>query len=470
MGKGLGPRPFPVRLLPNITNGVWEVGNVTLKSISKKTLILLMIMVLLLNLFFVPRSSAFLQFAIGGLALGEAAFYTVAVIGGLYTFYEAYDSFKNESMTSKYIKNTVSSYWSKLSTSAKEGWAALEEGVRAGTASLVVTAAQWKDALMAGSAAFSTDRTIVPPIPLPYDTYNQNGYDVSVDHDFFVKYAVLEFEMNGEKFALMPYRIVKNGLLDYKWHWYNPSTAKWHSYYRVPAATAFIGESFSISTGGSGTLSIQWYSFTPPRIYELNYSVPSWQDAMIQTMDALPVLQSILESVYGGTAVSMPQVWSPTIPKTKDRTKPAAIPVPAGALDVPGTLTLNPADVKTAVGTMTGDVAVPGEGTIVDTIKNFFDLSKPIDWSPMKGIPQVATKAFPFSLPWDVGRAIDTLTVTGKRPEFELTIMVDGKEVKQTVPFGEWVDPIVPYIRSGIVFLFTFGLIFATRKLFGGAK
>lgn len=441
------------------------------RNLYKRLLIIGLVLIITFNSFFVPKADSFFQFVIGGVAVGEALFYTAATLAAGYGLYEAYNSFTTESISSKFFKQAIGKTWSNMSSTAKAGWASLEEGARGAAATVTLGAEQWSQAFVAGLMAFSTSRTIVPAIPLPGDLMNPGEVKYfTVTNDFHTSYGILDMSMNGVQFSLMPYVIQKPSFIKYQWYSLQ-NDGTWMTNNVPSAASAFAAPYMQITVTGNHDFQPYFKSFDPLRISGLSYGAPSWDDLLIKLFDGLPLIHSYLLSVYGGLAVSVPATWPgvPAIPGTKDVTKPVPIPIPTGALTVPGSLTLNPADVTTSIKTMTGDMAIPDTG-IIDTIKDFFDLTKPIDWSPIRSVPQVATKAFPFSLPWDVGRAIDVLTVTGKRPEFEVTVMVNGQAVKREVPFGDFMDPFVPYIRSGIVFLFTFGLIFATRKLFGGAK
>lgn len=208
----------------------------------------------------------------------------------------------------------------------------------------------------------------------------------------------------------------------------------------------------------------------------LGFVYPNFDDVLRGFNDAALAMQLYLQTVYGGTIVAAPTI--PAYPNKRDSTKPVAIPVPPGAIAVPGSLTLTPEAVKKAVQDMVGATDIPGGNTgildkvgeIATSLANFFDLSKPINWEPMRSIPKGVTTAFPFSLPWDVKRAIDVFIVPGAPPNFEVEMTVWGRKVKQKLPFADYAEVLAPLVRSGTVILFTVGLIFATRKFFGGAK
>lgn len=109
-------------------------------------------------------------------------------------------------------------------------------------------------------------------------------------------------------------------------------------------------------------------------------------------------------------------------------------------------------------------------GDIAITIGEWFDLTKPIDWSPMRNLATPLTRTFPFSLPWDIGRMIDELTKTPTPPDFEAEMLINGKTYKQKIEVLAWFSTFAPIIRAGVLILFTLGLVFAVTRLYGGAK
>lgn len=445
----------------------------------KRIMVLLLCFVLIFNLS-VPRANAFLPVVLGGLAVGEAVFYLAATMAAGYTLYEAYDSFKSESMSMQWIKSTGRVAWSKMTTSTKNAWAAVEESIRSGAKTMELTAKQWTQAIGLGMAAFTAElKTTVPAINIP--TSMDIGLTEPIPQTYIRDYSVLSFEINGHEFELVPTKIVPidaftstgTTILAYEWvHHEADGTYKIYSF--PEGTTAFLRENMRFKYRTGLTEPTKDLIIDSDVIRGFEYQVGSMQDAFRVLPDAILGMQGYLLSVYGGLAVSAP--WAPSIPQDKaDQKKAKPIPIPPGALDTPGSLTLDPAGVMDGVKEMVGDSAVPGEdagtiGEIAEGLKDFFDLSKPINWEPMRKIPAGLTTAFPFSLPWDVSRAVEALTVTGQRPDFEIEFQINGKKYKQQLPFADYIDPLVPFIRSGIVFLFTFGLIFATRKLFGGAK
>lgn len=108
---------------------------------------------------------------------------------------------------------------------------------------------------------------------------------------------------------------------------------------------------------------------------------------------------------------------------------------------------------------------------LVASITGFFDLSKPIVWSPVTGLGEQLTMVFPFSLPWDVGRAINALNVPGELPDdMEVKMNVYNKEYKFDIVWPEFVSTMAAMTRSAVMLLFIIGMIYATGRLFGGVQ
>lgn len=110
-------------------------------------------------------------------------------------------------------------------------------------------------------------------------------------------------------------------------------------------------------------------------------------------------------------------------------------------------------------------------GTITGSISRFFDLSRPVDWQPVQNLSVAFTNKFPFSLPWDIKRAADALIRSPELPTFDLSFYGGkGPTIHEPLRFPKFVEDMAPWIRSSFVMLFTLGLVYATRKLLGGAK
>lgn len=309
-----------------------------------------------------------LAVALGGLAVGEALFYASAIFISGYTLYEAYDKFTNDSLTSQFVRVGAKKIWDSTTSAVKEEWAALEAGVVAGATTISLTASQWATSIKAGLLSWGTSRTVTPAIPLPGENYVNNA---PVDNAFMVKYAVLNFTMNGEKFALMPYTISKStstGSLTYNWY-HLETDGNWKAGVIPSAAIAFTPIDLKIVWAPNyDNLAI---TYKGTAISLLTYSVSGWDAALKQILDSLPTIHGLLVQTYGGLTVSIPTGWADTgwaypIPQEKDLTKPVAIPIPTGAISYPnvgeGKLTLTGEQIKTGIGTMTGEITGPGGG------------------------------------------------------------------------------------------------------------
>lgn len=99
-----------------------------------------------------------------------------------------------------------------------------------------------------------------------------------------------------------------------------------------------------------------------------------------------------------------------------------------------------------------------------------------VNVEPLVQVGEVFTTKFPFSLPWDVYRAVTGLGVqVNDLPPLELSFYNPAtKQVMTwTVDIEEVFYPIVelaPYIRAGFLVMFILGLVYATRELLGGAQ
>jgi hypothetical protein len=92
-----------------------------------------------------------------------------------------------------------------------------------------------------------------------------------------------------------------------------------------------------------------------------------------------------------------------------------------------------------------------------------------IDFDPMKDVGVAFTNKFPFSLPWDLGRAIDQLTAPGVKPSWDILIPLPGGDFEMTITIPKDFEPFVPFIRACLVLIFMLGLIWGTRSLLGGS-
>lgn len=102
-----------------------------------------------------------------------------------------------------------------------------------------------------------------------------------------------------------------------------------------------------------------------------------------------------------------------------------------------------------------------GQGLMGDTAK--------IKWDKLKLSASGFTYAFPFSLPWDVGRAFDAVFGNfdaSNPPEWQLKIHKETFTIKIPDMLLGW----FPFTRAALLIMFDIGLIYSVRKLLGGAS
>jgi hypothetical protein len=89
-----------------------------------------------------------------------------------------------------------------------------------------------------------------------------------------------------------------------------------------------------------------------------------------------------------------------------------------------------------------------------------------IDWEPLRKSIGALTNKFPFSLPWDLMRGVESLQGSEWDRKFIINIG-DGIWPSMTIDLSMF-DGIAGITRVVMLVIFDFGLIFATRKLMGG--
>jgi len=434
-------------------------------TFAKRSLKMVSVLLLCFVLVFtqsVKKADAFVPVVIAGLSLGEALFAAAGVAAAGYGLYEAYNQWVNDSPSDKFVKAAVNSVWGRLSSSAKEEWAALERSVVDGAKSVSLTASQWMDAMTAGLLGFFSANPIVPAIPLPSDSFVGS----TESDDFMTAYAILNFSMNGEKFALMPSEIVKNNRIIYSWYGYYASGGYWAKNYIPSDASAFIPINLSITVNKSydapQLVSVQYEG---TQVKSVGYVAPDWGQALSLVLDANAVIHGLLQARYGGLAVTVPVGWADTfghpIPQDKDLTKPKSIPIPPGAITYPttgdATLELTPDMIRDIVGDLVGDIATPGNP----------NTPPKGDWPDSLG--QVVTTRFPFSLPWDLYGVLALLSASPVTPVFRINTAFMGMPFRFEYSL-DFLDPYMPWFRGIVVIGFCIWLIQITRNLLGGAK
>lgn len=184
-------------------------------------------------------------------------------------------------------------------------------------------------------------------------------------------------------------------------------------------------------------LTEQWENDQTGEVYQGDLNLVDWKPAPLTVEtnpDGTVVTDTSDYPVVSTPPYSIPTVGNPAIP---------AVDVPATNIvtgnPVPSTPTVPPA---------------PSPGKI-----NFPKLK-----ISLAGI----TKAFPFSIPWDIGRAFDAVfgSIGSEKPVWELPI---GKEVF-TIKMPDMIYNWLPFLHGFLLITFDLGLVYAIRKWFGGAS
>lgn len=92
-----------------------------------------------------------------------------------------------------------------------------------------------------------------------------------------------------------------------------------------------------------------------------------------------------------------------------------------------------------------------------------------IDWSPIQHSVDLFTNKFPFSLPWDLYHMVQSFgSGSTTAPVFRIGAHSSLMDFEKDVTFDQF-DSFMPSVRIFELITFNVGLLFATRKLLGGA-
>lgn len=109
--------------------------------------------------------------------------------------------------------------------------------------------------------------------------------------------------------------------------------------------------------------------------------------------------------------------------------------------------------------------------TISGSISSAFagDGTGSLDWTPLQMSGDLFTRKFPFSLPWDLLRAVQSLgTATTIAPVIPISINLAFFKWNANLDFSLF-NPLMPTVRSLLLFMFGVGLVYGVRRLLGGA-
>lgn len=209
---------------------------------------------------------------------------------------------------------------------------------------------------------------------------------------------------------------------------------------------------------------------------------------------SLPLTDIAPRTATGQTATFNPDVGLWRLPDgtwLEDVSKPRdwAFPVPQVVTNPDGTVTTNPDTTLPQTEVTTGD------GVITDPITGTFNpplvetgaptapaptypsdaepAPSKIHWKKLIGLGNYFTTRFPFSLPWDVGRAFNGVfgqISDSDTPVFNFPVTYQGKTHQFKITFPDWILPWLPFWRGAVLIMFDIGIIYAIRKWFGGAS
>lgn len=219
----------------------------------------------------------------------------------------------------------------------------------------------------------------------------------------------------------------------------------------------FKGE---VAWEGSNSLSLAFRAFKDSDSAGVS---PSFDVAVY--VDTQPVhTTSVVD--YGGSSadvagksIGVPSSVDSLVGKTADQVAAGAEPVAA-----PGTIESG----------ILGDIALGVQGllskvgAIADALSTGLvgDLSS-VRWS---GLQVAITDRFPFSLPWDVKRAVEGLAQSGELRAIPAQIYGPSGPIEFELQWPEFVKQLVPFVRGGLLFVYGLGLLWGTKSLLGGAE
>ncbi|MCK6208916.1 hypothetical protein KZX50_26260 [Bacillus infantis] len=115
-----------------------------------------------------------------------------------------------------------------------------------------------------------------------------------------------------------------------------------------------------------------------------------------------------------------------------------------------------------------------GINTLTDLFSNgLVGKAQDIKWDKLKLAGAAFTTKFPFSIPWDVGRALSSIFgdfFGDESPSFTFTVPMPSGSYSFDVSIPKPLQDLAPYLRGFILVMFDVGLIFAVRKMLGGAS
>lgn len=208
--------------------------------------------------------------------------------------------------------------------------------------------------------------------------------------------------------------------------------------------------------------------------------------------NAIRTIEEYLTAMPGVTISYREQVYKDVYPEI-EIPAPAAdtrVYVPAGSITIPqqGEIVVSIPDTvidQVVPKEYTESPDVPSEGIIGGIAQVFapvIDFFKDgivgnindVNIDALKSIPATVTTKFPFSLPWDAGRALDAVfgqfTESNTPPIWQYVLEFRGDTHVFNIQFPQLLHNWMPFIRAFILIGFDISIIYAVRKLLGGAQ
>lgn len=172
---------------------------------------------------------------------------------------------------------------------------------------------------------------------------------------------------------------------------------------------------------------------------------------------------------YSYSSVATGSGWQQWEQKVEDKQR-VEIPLPPD-LTIDDLVEKNFRNVEEKNYSDTLDPSVPGDNT--DTGGGTIDYDVPtditLDFSPLMAFGDTLTGKFPFCIPWDIKRSIESLVASPKAPrwtiEFDTDYFVGGGSF--TIDFAEF-EELAKIVRWAIMIIFSMGLMIKTRDIIKG--
>lgn len=166
--------------------------------------------------------------------------------------------------------------------------------------------------------------------------------------------------------------------------------------------------------------------------------------------------------------------YSSTISNTLTGNVGQNVTVPSSVSDMSGS-SVQVQDESTLIGETASAIntELATQTGLLSSIASALDMTQPLNLQPLTIDGTLLTNKFPFSLPWDLQRAVTALNVTPSFPALSLSFpnpLSPDHPIPFTVDVSQFTAVLIPIVRGAFLILFSLGLLFATRKLQGGAS